>query len=566
MTLQSISLSSLQPPAANPRRSLDTATIEGLAASIETDGLLQNLVVTRGEKRKFRIVSGERRYRALKLLQKRKSISGSYKVPVEIREDLSDEDSLRLATIENVQRENLPPLDEAASFAALLHDGATLDDLAAKTGLSETTIRRRLVLNDLCEEAKEALAEKRISLAMAEALTLGSHDRQRDALDDLVRNPGYYSPAEIKSGLIDDRPTVAMAIFALEDYRGSITTDLFADGETSYFDDAEQFMELQTRAVETLAADYDGRAAWVEVTNSYRIPSWQYREIEDGDEQQGGVLINLSPTGNVEIRENLARPVIDEEVRSETADNPIAPKKARPAYSAPLCRHIAWQKSAAVASLLTDNPRKAKEIAIIAALDNLNPHQAFRFAAVKDAEGEAMAALEEKARLYAGWLGVATDDEMPPIEQLRPYPFDEVALYEALAALDDGQLDQLHMFIAAISFGQHDSGSLDTGESLFNRVATHLAADMRMHWQPDRRFFERRNRGQLLAVAEECGCAERHGIGMLRSFKKSELVSCLMRHFEQAFEAQEPDAFQQKAREWLPDAMRFPAADDGADE
>jgi ParB family chromosome partitioning protein len=566
MTLQSISLSSLQPPAANPRRSLDTATIEGLAASIETDGLLQNLVVTRGEKRIFRIVSGERRYRALKLLQKRKSISGSYKVPVEIREDLSDEDSLRLATIENVQRENLPPLDEAASFAALLHDGATLDDLAAKTGLSETTIRRRLVLNDLCEEAKEALAEKRISLAMAEALTLGSHDRQRDALDDLVRNPGYYSPAEIKSGLIDDRPTVAMAIFALEDYRGSITTDLFADGETSYFDDAEQFMELQTRAVETLAADYDGRAAWVEVTNSYRIPSWQYREIEDGDEQQGGVLINLSPTGNVEIRENLARPVIDEEVRSETADNPIAPKKARPAYSAPLCRHIAWQKSAAVASLLTDNPRKAKEIAIIAALDNLNPHQAFRFAAVKDAEGEAMAALEEKARLYAGWLGVATDDEMPPIEQLRPYPFDEVALYEALAALDDGQLDQLHMFIAAISFGQHDSGSLDTGESLFNRVATHLAADMRMHWQPDRRFFERRNRGQLLAVAEECGCAERHGIGMLRSFKKSELVSCLMRHFEQAFEAQEPDAFQQKAREWLPDAMRFPAADDGADE
>ena len=156
MTMQTVSLSSLEPSRGNPRKTLDRRSLEGLAASIRNDGLLQNLVVSplKGKGQHYRIVSGERRFRALKLLQQRGELDGDFAVPVEIRTRLSKDDSLRIATVENLQRQNLTPLEEAVALTKLIHKGATLDDVAARTGLSQTTIKRRLALNGLCDEAR----------------------------------------------------------------------------------------------------------------------------------------------------------------------------------------------------------------------------------------------------------------------------------------------------------------------------------------------------------------------------------------------------------------------------
>src|SRR5688572_31322960 len=178
--MQSIPLSTIRPCEANPRSETDPAGIESLAASILADGLLQNLVVSpvKGRKKSFRLISGGRRYRALQLLQQRGDIAGDYPVPVDVRPALSGEDALRLATVENVQRENLSPLDEAAAFAGILQHGAAIEDISAKTGLGAATIKRRLAIASLCDEAKQALAGGRITLAQAAALTLGSHEGQ----------------------------------------------------------------------------------------------------------------------------------------------------------------------------------------------------------------------------------------------------------------------------------------------------------------------------------------------------------------------------------------------------
>jgi ParB/RepB/Spo0J family partition protein len=124
MSIQSIPLNQLQPPARNPRQLFDDASIEGLAESIRQDGMLQNLVVTKSRGKTYRIISGERRYRALKLLQERGEIESDCAVAADIRVRLGKDDALRLATVENVQRENLPPLDEADAFAALIRKGA----------------------------------------------------------------------------------------------------------------------------------------------------------------------------------------------------------------------------------------------------------------------------------------------------------------------------------------------------------------------------------------------------------------------------------------------------------
>jgi len=146
MSSQLVPLSQLLPPTANPRKRIDPAGIEGLAQSIKTDGVLQNLVVTCLKGDRFRVVTGERRYRALALLASRGEIAADYRVPVEVRHGLKPADARRIALVENVQREALDAIDEADGFAALLQKGATLDDVAAQTGLSTTTVKRRLAL------------------------------------------------------------------------------------------------------------------------------------------------------------------------------------------------------------------------------------------------------------------------------------------------------------------------------------------------------------------------------------------------------------------------------------
>jgi ParB family transcriptional regulator, chromosome partitioning protein len=227
--LQSVSLSVLEPPAANPRRKIDRKTIEGLAASIRQDGILHNLVVTptgKGKKERYQIVSGARRLEALKLLQERGELPEDFTVAVEIRDDLSKDDTLRIATVENLQRQNLTPLEETAALTKLVHKGVTLPDVAAQTGLSATTIKRRLALNNLCKEVKQALSKGQINLAQAEALTLGNDEAQQRILEQSAEYE--YSADDIRGHLLDDRPTVALAIFPPEKYTGTITTDLFA--------------------------------------------------------------------------------------------------------------------------------------------------------------------------------------------------------------------------------------------------------------------------------------------------------------------------------------------------
>jgi ParB family transcriptional regulator, chromosome partitioning protein len=135
-------------------------------------------------------------------------------------------------------------------------------------------------------------------------------------------------------------------------------------------------------------------------------------------------------------------------------------------------------------------------------------------------------------------------------------------LYGAIKSLSDHDLDGLLTLLTALSFGQVNCERLDSGESIFNAVATDLGVSMRNHWQPDAAFLSRRTQAQLLVIARECGYAE--GRGNLAGYKKSELVTGLVKHFENARLAADPNPVQLKAREWVPDAMRFPAIDPDA--
>ncbi len=147
-------------------------------------------------------------------------------------------------------------------------------------------------------------------------------------------------------------------------------------------------------------------------------------------------------------------------------------------------------------------------------------------------------------------------------DNFPPHFTDELTLHETVRGFSDHDLAQLQTLLTVLSFGQEVCEALDASDSLFNRVARDLNVDMRRHWQPDAGFFGKRSREQLIDIAIECGYAL--GKGQVSGYKKLDLVNALARFFQNAKAAAEATLQQIKAREWLPEAMLFPAIDRNA--
>lgn len=135
-----------------PRRDFNQEALEALAASIKEHGVLQPIVVTK-EEGKYKIVAGERRWRASRL-------AGLEKIPVIIR-TLDSQNRLELSIIENAQREDLNPLELATAYAKLSSQfNLSSEDIAAKVGKSEQTINNTIRLLTLPEKAKQIMVQE----------------------------------------------------------------------------------------------------------------------------------------------------------------------------------------------------------------------------------------------------------------------------------------------------------------------------------------------------------------------------------------------------------------------
>jgi ParB family chromosome partitioning protein len=156
-------LSAIRPNPRQPRRRFPEEGLEELAASIREKGLLQPLLV-RPKGEGYELVAGERRFRAAQL-------AGLEEVPVLVR-DLTDQEALELALVENLQREDLSPVEEARGYQALLAMGLTQEEVARKVGKARSTVANALRLLQLPEEVLAALDEGRISAGHARALLM----------------------------------------------------------------------------------------------------------------------------------------------------------------------------------------------------------------------------------------------------------------------------------------------------------------------------------------------------------------------------------------------------------
>ena len=146
-----------------PRTTFDSAALEELQDSIRRHGVLQPICVRRAGDG-YEIVSGERRWRAARS-------AGLVKIPAVVRDDISDEVSLELAIVENVQRQDLDPLEKARGYQALMERvGLTQEQVAERVGIARASVTNHLRILDLPSEAQEALAGGMISMGHAKAL------------------------------------------------------------------------------------------------------------------------------------------------------------------------------------------------------------------------------------------------------------------------------------------------------------------------------------------------------------------------------------------------------------
>lgn len=160
--LLEIPLAAISPNTRQPRETFDEEGIVALASSIREVGVLQPIVVRRREDG-YELVAGERRLRAAKH-------AGLATIPAVIR-DTDDTDSLREAIIENIHREDLSPLEQAAAFQELLEDlGASHDELAERLGYSRSHVTNTIRLLQLPPAVQRLVGEGRLSAGHARAL------------------------------------------------------------------------------------------------------------------------------------------------------------------------------------------------------------------------------------------------------------------------------------------------------------------------------------------------------------------------------------------------------------
>jgi len=158
----SVKITMLEPNREQPRKNFDEDSLMELAESIKQFGLLQPILV-QDKKDHYEIIAGERRWRAAK-------IAGLKEVPVIIK-NLSEQEIVEISLIENIQRENLNPIEEAQAYKRLLNEfNLKQDEVAERVSKSRTAVTNSMRLLKLCDEVQNMLINEMISTGHARAL------------------------------------------------------------------------------------------------------------------------------------------------------------------------------------------------------------------------------------------------------------------------------------------------------------------------------------------------------------------------------------------------------------
>lgn len=200
---EELELARIRPNPYQPRKTFDAASLQELRSSIERHGVLQPVVV-RPTGEDFELIAGERRWRAARL-------AGKASIPAVVRPDVSDDDMLELALVENVQRRDLDPIERARGYRLVMDRlSLTQEQVAQRVGLQRSTIANHLRLLELPAEVQDAVGQDLITMGHARALLgLPDADQQRSLLEAIVR--GDLSVRAVERKVKEARETLVPA-------------------------------------------------------------------------------------------------------------------------------------------------------------------------------------------------------------------------------------------------------------------------------------------------------------------------------------------------------------------
>jgi ParB family transcriptional regulator, chromosome partitioning protein len=269
-----VAISSIQQNPRQPRTHFDDSALEELAASILEHGIIQPLIVSERGVDRYELVAGERRWRAAQR-------AGLERVPVIVRET-TQQQLLELALIENVQRADLNPIEEAHAYTALKEDfGLSDSDIARRLGKGsrEAIVNTRRLLN-LVPEAQQALLRQQISAGHGRALLkLKETEQQQQALAVMLSDDWTVREAEHFGDLAKELGDIAAALAAIRDQRmgrsergkqakRAVPTPVRADTTTAEDQDIKRQMEqILGTPVNLARTDKDLRVTIVFYTN-----------------------------------------------------------------------------------------------------------------------------------------------------------------------------------------------------------------------------------------------------------------------------------------------------------
>ncbi len=255
-----IKIDEIEPNRAQPRKNFNEDALHELADSIKQFGIIQPLVVQKDENDNYEIIAGERRWRAAR-------IAGLKEVPVIIK-DYTNVESIEIALIENIQREDLNPIEEAMAFQRLIEEfGLKQDEAAEKVAKSRTAVTNSLRLLKLDDRVKQMIVEDMISSGHGRAL-LGIEDKEEQYLvatkifdhkmsvretEKLVKSLAQSKDAKEKAAKIDEESLIVLKSME-EKIKSIVGTKVCIKGKTNskgkieieYYsmDELERLMDL----------------------------------------------------------------------------------------------------------------------------------------------------------------------------------------------------------------------------------------------------------------------------------------------------------------------------------
>jgi len=454
------------PSPLNARTVIEGGPLEGLAASIKARGLQQPLKVRprvdegSGE---FEIIMGERRHAALGLLIGRGDLKEDHPVPCTIAA-ADDVDATVDGLIENLQREDIPPLDEAKGYKRLIDGGMKTKEIEKRTGVRQRVIQQRLTLLNLSPAAQEALNAGSVTVEQARELARAPEALQATVLKSLETGT-IKSAEDMRNAMFGDLSPVDIAFFKLERYTGEYVEDPETKGR-KLFADTTQFLDLQKAGIDAKKAELEKRWPWVNVEKSWDITlnalAHRYTKATTKAQKKksGAVIVQDRTTHAVAIHTGLVDQQAEREAAREAEAAKAAPKTQQQtlaAYDPEFLNHIADLKDAALQLAIS----RAPEVALKVIMTGLNA-ATYKLINVQRDEVQAQPVIAEAYRKHLQAI----------------YQMDGLAAWQHLTKLRPQALDQALAVLAA-GFVSHEREGDAPGESdLYVTIALEAKADI----------------------------------------------------------------------------------------